>query len=1240
MSFSAVCGISLKLSRLFLKICKWVLVNMSLKCKLSGLSGRLSTDYQVKFVKGPISGSLYGNKWRRLHFYMWLTVILIGFIWFLTVLSNGGPKRKVDASDICEDKDRILLKHLNVSKEELHALASSFFKSDQITSLKCTKQSRVEMSTSNIIGCALKLSSLENQKFEEQHGWDAKDAESWGQCPAQHSVLNKCGSMYITYIYVAIKFAKNAGRTMLFENLAREHCQNFYFCLMKICWWVLIGIGVSCHIPGLNVMFWRNQEEKLVEVQPLPEQRQLLQLQQHKQQQQAQISSRSAGKWRKKLLLIFVLAGVIGSIWLFWYLNEDISFRRKETLANMCDERARMLQDQFNVSMNHVHALAILVSTFHHGKKHSAIDQKTFGEYTERTAFERPLTSGVAYALRVPHHERERFEKKHGWTIRKMETEDQTLVQDCIPENLDPSPVQDEYAPVIFSQETVSHIVSIDMMSGKLAHDMGRGFKPPDMLKNSWEQEDRENILRARASEKGVLTSPFKLLKSNHLGVVLTFAVYSSQLPPGATSEQRINATVGYLGASYDVPSLVEKLLHQLASKQNIVVNVYDTTNQSEPINMYGTNVIDTGLLHISNLDFGDPARKHEMHCRFKQRPSPPWTAITASVGVLVITLLLGHIFHAAINRIAKVEHDYREMMELKHRAEAADIAKSQFLATVSHEIRTPMNGVLGMLRRLMDTNLDADQLDYAQTAHASGKDLISLLNEVLDQAKIESGRLELEAVHFDLRAVLDHVLSLFSGKSHEKGVELAIYVSEQVPEVVVGDPGRFRQIITNLVGNSIKFTQDKGHIFISVHLADEVSCQVDVKDEVLRQSLTEFQGSSSTSYNTLSGFPVVDRWKSWESFTKLRGTESAKESEMVKVLVTVEDTGVGILPEAQSRIFMPFMQADSSTSRTYAFAIGETSSLDTKSRRFHPAVEEFRGLKALVVDGKNIRAEVARYHLQRLGISVDRASSLDSACSNVSSNSDTSASAALAFILVDQDVCDEEAGLSLHHQLKELRRKATMNMSPTTPKIFLLATSIGSTKCNLKSAGLVDNVLTKPLRLSVLISCFQATLKNGKKTQIRSGKPTVGSLLRSKKILVVDDNLVNRRVAEGALKKYGAIVTCAESGKAALRMLKPPHDFDACFMDLQMPEMDGFEATRRIRSLESTTNEKIGSDEASTETLGNVAHWHTPILAMTADVIQARNEECMKCGMDGYVLKPFEEEQLYSAAARFFEYG
>ncbi|MQM14881.1 hypothetical protein Taro_047813 [Colocasia esculenta] len=547
-----------------------------------------------------------------------------------------------------------------------------------------------------------------------------------------------------------------------------DHYGNLVKLLFKVFGSLCIAVLVNRKASAVHATFWR-----------------IFQVRWQQQPQKALASK--CGLWRKKLLFVGVTAGVFTSLWIYWIMSANTASRNKENLVSMCDERARMLQDQFNVSMNHVHALAILVSTFHHGKQPSAIDQKTFAEYTARTAFERPLTSGVAYALKVLHSERDQFERQHGWTIKKMETEDQYPVQDeYMPEKLEPSPIQDEYAPVIFSQETVSHIVSIDMMSGK---------------------EDRENILRARASGKGVLTSPFKLLKSNHLGVVLTFAVYNRNLPSDAMPEDRIEATVGYLGACFDVPSLVEKLLHQLASKQTIVVNVYDTTNSSAPIKMYGPDVNDTGLLHVSYLDFGDPLRRHEMHCRFKQKLPPPWSAITTSGGVLVIVLLLGHIFYAAINRIEKVEDDYRDMRELKGRAEAADVAKSQFLATVSHEIRTPMNGVLGMLQMLMGTDLDTTQQDYAMTAQDSGKALIALINEVLDQAKIESGRLELEAVPFDVRAVLDSVLSLFSDKSLEKGIELAVFVSDRVPEVLTGDPGRFRQIITNLVGNSIKVT-------------------------------------------------------------------------------------------------------------------------------------------------------------------------------------------------------------------------------------------------------------------------------------------------------------------------------------------------------------------------------------------------------------------------------------------------
>lgn len=1064
-----------------------------------------------------------------------------------------------DADDSSSSAKGMLFR--NQSRSEIDAMLSLFFDSNQVTSFECRKES-------DGVTCSL---STRSEKEEDKEEEEAK----------RHVVAELMSS------------SENE------EEGGVLHQVVLFYVMNKWHWWLVLCVLL---VGGGRVIFVRKEVSSLV---------------QDKQLQQQQC--KTAGKWRKNMLLLGIIAGVSLSVLWFWDTNEKILFQRKETLTNMCEERARVLQDQFNVSMNHVHALSILVSTFHHGKTPSAIDQKTFGEYTERTNFERPLTSGVAYALKVTHSEREKFEKEHGWSIKKMDFEDQTLVQ-----GFDPAPVQDEYAPVIFAQETVSHIVSVDMMSGK---------------------EDRENILRARALGKGVLTSPFQLLKSNHLGVILTFAVYNTNLPHDATEEERIQATIGYLGASYDMPSLVEKLLQQLASKQTISVNVYDTTNASSVIKMYGSEVGDMSEEHISSLDFGDPFRKHEMHCRFTQKPPIPWLAIMPPGFALVITLLLGYIFNEAINRIATVEEDYQKMMELKARAEAADVAKSQFLATVSHEIRTPMVGVLGMLKLLMDTDLDAKQLDFAETAHGSGKDLISLINEVLDQAKIESGRLELENVPFDLRFLLDNVSSLLSGKAAEKGIELAVYVSSNVPAVIVGDPGRFRQIITNLVGNSIKFTQEKGHIFISVHLTNEVREPFETEDEILKQRL----GSDETSCNTLSGYPAVNASGSWRNFKTFQDHSCDK----TELLVTVEDTGIGIPVDAQSRIFTPFMQADSSTSRTYGgtgiglsiskrlvelmqgeigfvsklgvgttfsftgvFGERERDSSVTALELFDQSIQEFQGLKALVIDSRNIRAEVTRYHLQRVGVSsVDIASSLATASSSCASKLVN-----LDLILIDKDAWNKEEYVAFNS-----------GQEPSTrhPKIILLATFTTPAELSeIKSTGLVDEVVMKPLRMSVLICCLQETVGSGGKKRQTNRKPkNLGNLLRGKHILVVDDTMVNRRVADAVLRKYGALVTCVDSGKAAVAMLKPPHDFDACFMDLQMPEMDGFEATRRVRDLEEEMNKKEESRK-----------WHTPILAMTADVIQATNEKCIKCGMDGFVSKPFEEEELYSSVARFFD--
>nr|XP_017218287.1 PREDICTED: histidine kinase 3 isoform X2 [Daucus carota subsp. sativus] len=951
--------------------------------------------------------------------------------------------------------------------------------------------------------------------------------------------------------------------------------------------------------------------------------------------------------WWRNLLVTWVLIGTLFSMWVFWYMNSQALEKRKETLASMCDERARMLQDQFNVSMNHVQAMSILISTFHHAKNPSAIDQGTFARYTERTAFERPLTSGVAYAVRVLHSEREHFEKQQGWKIKRMDHSDQVPVPKGVydgeeSEAPEPSliqPNQEEYAPVIFAQETVAHVISIDMLSGK---------------------EDRDNILRARESGKGVLTAPFKLLKSNRLGVILTFAVYKIDFPSNATPDERVQATDGYLGGIFDIESLVEKLLQQLASKQTILVNVYDTTNLSSPISMYGSNEFEDLLEHVSPLNFGDPFRKHEMRCRFKQKRPWPWLAITTSYGILVITLLVAQIFHATMNRITKVEDDFQKMRELKKRAEAADVAKSQFLATVSHEIRTPMNGVLGMLHMLMDTDLDVTQQDYVRTAQASGKALVSLINEVLDQAKIEAGKLELEAVRFDLREILDDVLSLFSGKSQDKGVELSVYISDKVPEMLIGDPGRFRQIITNLMGNSIKFTE-KGHIFVTVHLVDEVMDMTEVEKE-------------SSWQNTLSGLPVADQSKSWAGFKILNpeGSNSSvsSSSDTINLIVSVEDTGVGIPLEAQSRVFTPFMQVGPSISRTHGgtgiglsiskclvglmngeigfvsvpkvgstftftavFTNGGNSSYSQKIQQINQqsGYKEFQGMKAIVVDSREVRAKASRYHIQRLGIQVEVVIGLSHGLSVMSSGKKV-----IDMVLVEQEVWDKDLGMSA------LFVSRLMNFDQgVPPKVFLLANSVNSSRNGHATLGnYYPYVIVKPLRASMLAASIQRATGAKNRGNYRNGElPSLSlrSLLLGRKILVVDDNNVNLRVAAGALKKYGADVVCADSGKKAISLLEPPHQFDACFMDIQMPEMDGFEATRRIRDMESKINGRIQHGEMLKEAHKDISRCHIPIMAMTADVIHATNEECLKSGMDGYVSKPFEAEQLYREVSRFF---
>ncbi|GJM86781.1 hypothetical protein PR202_ga02673 [Eleusine coracana subsp. coracana] len=951
--------------------------------------------------------------------------------------------------------------------------------------------------------------------------------------------------------------------------------------------------------------------------------------------------------WRRLAAAAWVLVAVACSAVIHWHLRWESMDRAEERLVSMCDERARMLQEQFGVTVNHLHALGILISIFHYEKRPSVIDQGTFAKYTGRTSFERPLLNGVAYAHRLFHHEREMFERQQGWMMNTM--------------NQEVAPPQDEYAPVIFSQDTLSYLARIDMMSG---------------------EEDRENIMRARATGKAVLTNPFRLLGSNHLGVVLTFAVYRPDLPDDASVDERVKATVGYLGGAFDVESLVDNLLRKLAGNQDIVVNVYDVTNASEPMGLYGPPSSDdnAALLHVSTLDFGDPFRRHEMRCSYRHKPPMPLSAISSPLLTFVIWMLVGYIICAAWSEYDKVSEHCRKMEELKTQAEAADVAKSRFLATVSHEIRTPMNGFLGMLDMLLGTDLTMTQKDYAQTAQMCGRALTTLINDVLDRAKIEAGKLELEVVPFDLRSLMDDVISLFSSKSREKSIELAVFVCDDVPKVVLGDPWRFRQILTNLVGNAVKFT-DRGHVFVRVCLAEGSNVEA---NHVLHGTMNGKDGkvdsAANGAFNTLSGFEAADRRNSWQYFKLLLSDKKSlldelddeksyhMDSERVNLVISIEDTGIGIPFQAQDRVFTPFMQADSSTSRTYGGTgiglsiskclaelmggqisftsrpfVGSTFTFLASLKRLTKDITAdssrslsealptaFKGMKAILIDGRPVRSAVTEYHFRRLGIVVQIMDSVSEALKAFSGqNGATISREKVSMLFIESDAWRPETDIHLLNRLREQKNV----QSPDVPKVLLLVTSEADTD---KYGSTVDVVMCKPIRATTIASCIQQLLKvEIPERRENQNRPSfLRSLLVGKNILVVDDNKVNLRVAAAALKKYGANVRCVESGKDAIGLLQPPHCFDACFMDVQMPEMDGFEATRRIRQMETNANDerknKLNSSDGST-----IVEYHLPILAMTADVIQATYEECIKSGMDGYVSKPFDEEQLCQAVSR-----